>query len=212
MEQGGGADQIAAALERHAARRLRVFEVLDGSEVAIDQHRIGQGPQMLGRIELGGIGWQEEQMDVVGDAQPGAAMPARAVQDEHDLLGGAGADRASKGRQLDLEQRNGDGRGEMEHGAPRGGMHEPDQVAPVEAVLNGGGGALPVEAPDFVQDGLQADAVLIDAPQLEGGLREGSRYLSQQGPEVFLNACCWAASAATCRGRGMRRLPSSRTR
>jgi hypothetical protein len=69
----------------------------------------------------------------------------------------------------------------MEDGAPRGGMHEPDQVAPLEAVLDGGEGALSIEASDFVQDGREGDEanpVLIDSPGLEHSLREGSRYLS----------------------------------
>ena len=44
-------------------------------------------------------------------------------------------------------------------------MDEAHQVAPLVTVLDGGHGALAIEAPDFLQDRLQADAVLTLAAQ-----------------------------------------------
>src|SRR5262249_58172818 len=79
-------------------------------------------------------------------------------------------------------------------------------------MLHRGGRPLAVAAPDLVQDRLQPDAMLVDGPQLDGGLREGACARSDERAEVFLKSACCSASACTWRGRGLRRLPSKRTR
>src|SRR5215469_9287232 len=56
------------------------------AKCAWDQGVVGQRPQVLGRLQLRGVGRQEEQMDVLGHAQVHAGMPARLIEDEHDLL------------------------------------------------------------------------------------------------------------------------------
>ena len=91
-------------------------------------------------------------------------------------------------------------------------MDKTDQVAPVIAVLNRGDGTLAVKAPDLLQDGLEPDAVLIHGPQFYLRLREGGRYGLDEWADLFLNASCASGSALTWRGRGLRRLPSNRTR
>ena len=55
----------------------------------------------------------------------------------------------------------------MKDGAARGRMDEADEVAPVVAMLYRRKGTLTVETPDFVQDRFQADAVLVDRPELD---------------------------------------------
>ncbi len=62
---------------------------------------------MLGRLEFGRIGRQEQQMDMLGDAQLETGVPASAVQDEHDLLGLGWRRPGGEGGQLDLEERDG---------------------------------------------------------------------------------------------------------
>ncbi len=54
--------------------------------MAVDERGIGERPQMLGGLQFGRIGRQEEQVDVVGHAQALRAVPARAIEDEDDLL------------------------------------------------------------------------------------------------------------------------------
>ncbi len=219
MEQRGGADEVAARVEGDAARGLGICELVDGGEVAIDQHGIRQRPQMLGGLELGRIRREKPQVDVLGmrgHAQLDARMPARAIQHEDDLFGGAGADLTGEGRQLDFEEGDADRRwqmGQMQDRAPGGGgMDEADQGAPGVAVLHRGRGPLPIETPDLVQERLQADAVLIDGPECDLRAREGSRDGLDERPDVFLQAACCSGSACTWRGRGVRRLPSKRTR
>src|SRR5258708_21244175 len=74
----------------------------------------------------------------------------------------------------------------MKDGAARGGMDEPDQVAPVIAMLDRRARALPIEAPDLVQDGFQANAMLIGGPEFDLGVRKRGRHRAQQRPYLFL--------------------------
>jgi len=151
-------------------------------------------------------------MNMVRHAQLGAAVPASPVKDEHNLHGRTRADVARELGEFHRKERDADCRGEMEDGAARGGMHEAHQVAPRVAVFDRRDGPLAVETPDFMQDRLQADAVFVDGPQLDLRLVVRGRDRTQQRPQLFLKACCAAGSACTWRGRGRRRLPSSRTR
>ncbi len=52
MEKRRRANTIELALERGAPSELGVFEILDGSEMLIDERRIGQWPEMFGGLEF----------------------------------------------------------------------------------------------------------------------------------------------------------------
>src|SRR5260221_6268463 len=65
VEQRGRADQIWTGLEGDAALSLRVLAVVDRGEMAVEQGRVGERPEVLGRLELRRIRRQEEQIDVV---------------------------------------------------------------------------------------------------------------------------------------------------
>jgi hypothetical protein len=212
VEQGRGADQIRTGLQRHTAGGLGVFEGVDRGKMAVHEDGVGERPQMLGGLQFGGIRRQEEQMHVVGDLQALGLVPACAVQDQHDLLGGAGSHRGGKGSELGFEKRDVHARRQMKDGPPRGRVHEPDEVAPFVAVLDGRHGALAVKPPHFVQYRFQADAVLVNGPEFDTGAGEGGRDLPEEWTDLFLKVACSAASACTWRGRGVRRLPSRRTR
>jgi hypothetical protein len=121
-EEGGGADALRLALQSDAARGLGVFEVVNRGEMPIGQRGVGQWPQMLRRLEFGGVGGQEEQVDVVGHAQLHAGMPSGAVEHQHDLFARTRADLARESRQFHFEERDGDRGREMEDRATRGRM------------------------------------------------------------------------------------------
>jgi hypothetical protein len=215
METRGRAYQVGSGLQGDAAGGLGVFELVDRGEMAIGERCIGQRPEVFGGLELGRIRRQEEQVDVLRDAHLNAGVPAGAIQDEDDLLGGASTDLARELGQLDREERDGDACRQMNDGAARGRVDKPDEVTPVVAVLDRRRGTPPVEAPDFLENGLQADAVLVsevDRPALDACLRVRGRDCLDERPQLFLNAACCSGSASTWRGRGLRRLPSSRTR
>ena len=129
-------------------------------------------------------------MQVFRDREACAGVPAGAVQHEDDLLGRTGAGLACEGGQLRLEEREAHGGGEVEERPSRTGMDKADEVAPGVAVLDRRDGPLPVEAPDFVQDGFQPDTVLVRRPELDLGVREGGGDRLDERPEVFLKVSC----------------------
>ncbi len=100
MEASGRADAVGLGLERGVVGQLGVFELLDAGEMPVDEHVVGQRPEMLGELELGRIGRirrQAQPVDVLGHARPEAGVPAGPIQHERDPLRGAGSDRAGVG-------------------------------------------------------------------------------------------------------------------
>ena len=143
MKTGGRADQVGALLQSQAAGELGVLQLLDRSEMPVDQAGVGERPQVLSRLELGRVRRQEEQVDVLGHLQAHAGgFPPGAIEHQHDLLGRAGPHLASEGGELHLEERDRDAGRQVEHGAAGGGVDKPDQVAPGEAVPHTGTGPI----------------------------------------------------------------------
>ncbi len=202
MELRGGTDALALRLQGGAVGELGVFEVLNAGKMAVDEHVVGERPEVFGRLQLGRIRRQEQEVDVLGDAQPLAGVPAGAVQDEDDLLGGTGADGAGESGELDCEQGDADRGGEVEERATRGRVHEAHQIAPGEPVAHYGGGALSDWCPDAPQERFQANAVLIGGPHLDLRLGKGGGHLPEERAELFLKSACCSASASAWRGRG----------
>lgn len=144
--------------------------------------------------------------------QPQTGMPVGTVEDQDNLFARTGPHCLSKRGQFCFKERNRDRGSQVEDGTSRGGLDKAHQIAPRKAVLHRRDGTLAVETPDFVQDGLQSDAMFVDGPELDLGLGEGGGDGLDERAEVFLKASCAWASACTWRGRGLRRLPSKRTR
>ena len=213
MEQGGGTDARGLTLEIGAVGELDVFELLDRGEMPIDQARVGEGPEMLSRLQFWGVWGQEEQMeDMLGHPQAHTAMPAGTVEDQDDLFVRASADLPGERGQFHLKERDRDTRGEMEQGPTRGRMDETHQVAPFEAVADWGEGPLANRRPDASEQRLEAATMFIGRPQLHLGSRKGGRDRPYKRADLFLKAACCSASARACRGRGTCRLCLARTR
>lgn len=124
---------------------------------------------------------------MVRNPQLGTDVPACAVQDEHDLLAGAGADLACERGELDFEVGIPHPGGQMKDG-PSGtgidetGMDEADQVAPGKTVLHSSGWPLTHRCPDASEQRFEADAMLIGGPQFDVGVGIGRRDRLQQRP------------------------------
>src|SRR5690242_1316059 len=167
-----------------------------------------QSQEMLGGLQLGRIGRQEQQVNVFGHPQIETrvpSLPAGPIQHEHDLLLGPRPHGVRKDSQLRLEQGNGDrGRpgAKVKEGAARGGMHEANEGAPRKAVLDGGERSLPDRGPHAAQHGLEANTMFVRGPELHLRRREGGGHCSQERPDLFLNSACCSGSASACRGRG----------
>ena len=61
---------------------------------------------MLRRLELRRVRRQEEQMDMLGHAQPHAAVPAGPVERQYNLLVGTRANVLGEGLQFEFEERD----------------------------------------------------------------------------------------------------------
>ena len=70
----GGGIELATALGDGGA------EFVERGEMPIDDRLIHQRPEMLGRLEFGGIGWQEDEANPIGDGQAFGSMPAGVVE------------------------------------------------------------------------------------------------------------------------------------
>lgn len=102
------ADEVGTRLERDAACGLGVLKIVDTGEMTVGQGSVGERPGMLGGLQLGRVQGQEQQMDMLRDAQLDAGMPPCAIQDEHDLFAWAGADLACELGQFHFEEGNAD--------------------------------------------------------------------------------------------------------
>ena len=129
-------------------------------------------------------------------------MPARPIEDEHDLLAGTGSRLARELGEFDFEERDADRGRQVEDGPTRGGMDKADQIAPREAVLNNRRGALPNGCPHPTQQWLEANAMFVRGPQLNAGVRKRRRDRLQQRSYLFLKRSCSCGSAKACCGRG----------
>jgi hypothetical protein len=52
VEDRSGADEVGPGLQRHTTLGLDILQLFNGDEMAIDEHGIGQRPQMLSRLEF----------------------------------------------------------------------------------------------------------------------------------------------------------------
>ena len=177
MKQRGGANALGLPLDGGTVGKLRVFEVLDGGEMLVDQGGVGERPEMLSRLQFGGIRRQEEQMHMLRHPQSEAGVPPGAVKHQHNLLVWASTHLTCELGQFDFKHGNADGGGQMKERPTGGGMDKADQVAPGKAVLHRGDGPLPNRSPDPPQEWFQADAMLVSGPDLDAGVgkRGGDR-------------------------------------
>ena len=174
MEARGGADQLGVTLQVGAAGELHLFELLDAREVAVDQDRVGERPQVLSGLQLGRIGRQEEQVHMLWHPQTHAGrFPARPIEHEDNLLAGTGSHGARAFGELDFKERDAHAGGQMEEGPTRSRMHNANEVTPGEAMAHHGDGALADRGPHPTQQWLEADAMFIGRPPLDLRLREG---------------------------------------
>ena len=164
VKAGGGANQRRLVLQVGTARELDVFQVLDAGEMLIDQDRISQGPQVLGRLQFRRIGGQKQEMHMLGKPQAEAAMPPSSIQHQHDLLPRTCSDGTSKRGKFGFNEGNRDTGGQMKDGTAGSRMDEAHHIAPSEAMLHEGSGPPANVSPDPAQERLEADAMLVHRP------------------------------------------------
>jgi hypothetical protein len=178
-------------------------EVVQRGDMPIGDRLIHQRPEMLGRLEFGRVGRQEDEADPLGDGQVLGAMPAGVVEHEDDAALAAGAGLTGEEGEQFGEEGLGETAAEIPERLAAGRLHEAGEVEPLVAVVAKGDRPLTDGRPDPAADRLQAKAVLILRPNLNRpvGMRRFGR--SDSGIEPPLKAArCSGVAARGCRGRG----------
>src|SRR4051794_6875717 len=165
-------------------------------------------PHVLDRVQLGRVGGQRQQGEVLGDGEAAGAVPAGAVEHDHGV--GARGDLVA-----DLRQVQAGGRGvgiRQDQGGADGALRadRAERVGPGVAAVAGRPGPGAATRPDPGQRALLADAGLVLKPDLDrlaAGVL-GQRLAYQLG-EAFLNAAWAASSAFGCLGLTDRRAEPS---
>lgn len=83
MEAGLASDEVTVVGKGHAPVGDDDVDVGKRLEVPVDDGLVDMNPEGLGRLQLGGVGRQEDEADALGDAER-QGVPAGAVEDEDD--------------------------------------------------------------------------------------------------------------------------------
>jgi hypothetical protein len=84
MEAGMSPDNLWMCLKPTAPLGLDLFQLIQRGEDPFGQRLVGKRPEPLGGLHLGGIGWQEHQVDAFRKPQLSAAMPPCPIKNQHD--------------------------------------------------------------------------------------------------------------------------------
>ena len=165
MRLEGSGIELATAFGEDGA------EVVQRGEVPIGNWLIHQRPEMLGRLEFGGIGWQEDEADPIGDGQAFGSMPAGVVEHEDAAAGAPCTGLAREGGEQFGKEGLGEAAAEIPDDLAAGRLHEGGDVQPLVAVMAEGDRPLTNGRPDPAADRLQAKAVLVLRPDLDRPVR-----------------------------------------
>ena len=203
MESGLASDEVAIVAEGDAALGDDGIEVGEGVEVLVDDGFVDVGPEGFGRLQLGGVGRQEDEADAFGDGER-LGVPAGAVEDEDDDPVASGTGLAGEEREGVLEELLVDAGGEVPEALAGGRRDEGGDVEPFEAVMAAGDRTLATRRPDPAQDRLQSDTVLVGGEDLDCRAGIALGLLGDGLREPFLKASCSSGVAASaCCGRGL---------
>ncbi len=122
-----------------------------------------QRPDPLRWIQLRRVGWQAEHRDSFRHLQSLGAMRGRAVPDQHKALTFSGV-RFGELVEKSLHTRGVESRQHEPENAPRSWMSRSKEPQPFVTLINDGKWPLSLGCPDAAQDGLEAEARFIFAP------------------------------------------------
>ena len=191
-------------LQGSAADELSILELLDGGEVLIDECSVGQGPGMLGGLELGRIRRQEQQMQMLRHRSRRYRAPAGAIEHQHDLFAWAAptwranaANSTSKsgiltswpGGRRCARRRDGQSRRDSARRSGAGPWRR-------DAAQSG---------PDAAQDRLESDTMFVGGPEFDPRLRVRGCDRLDERSELFLRRLLFSIGQGMC-GRGACRL------
>jgi hypothetical protein len=88
VEPRGGTDQSWLLLQGSTPSELHLLQVVDGGEMLVDEHRVGQGPPVFGRLEFGRIGMISCWLDIAQPASQVYDVRQQAANAMDDVLRG----------------------------------------------------------------------------------------------------------------------------
>src|SRR3954451_7093992 len=180
------------------------FQIGKGLEVAVRERLIQNGPEMLGGLKLGGVWGQVDEPEALRHDQVRRAVPAGAVEPEHDDAIPSRSGLARKQRQQRGEERLGYSVRHVPEHLAGDRLDEGGHIKPLVAVVTKCDGPLTLGRPDPAQDRLQANAVLVRGPDLDRRVRVLGSRLSDGLLQLFLTASRSSGVAeAGWRGRGL---------
>jgi hypothetical protein len=192
-----------SGIELTTARGDGGAEFVERGDVPIDDRLIHQRPEMLGGLEFGRVGRQEDEADPLGDDQTLGSMPAGIVEHENDAALAAGAGLTGEGGEQFGEERLREAAAEIPDRLAAGRLHEGGDVQPLVPMMAERNRSLADGRPDPAADRLQAEAVLVLRPDLDQQVGMRRPGLGDSGIEPPLKAArCSGVAARGCRGRG----------
>ena len=159
--------EVPAALGLH---RLQAGQILEAS---VRQGLVGERPEMLGRLQLGRVGGQDEEMEALGDLDLVAGMPAGSIQHQEDPFLWSCVHIPGKSGQHLPEEGRLDGGQEPPLGLSGGRTDEAADIEPLIALLHRCNRPLPNWCPYLADQRQEPDPMLIGRPELYFGARMG---------------------------------------
>jgi hypothetical protein len=167
MKGGHSPDSVQLAQEFLTALHLRFFQFIKRVKVAIGDTFVGQRPEPFAWLQLGGVRWQEDEMQPFGNDKLGTVMPACPIEHQCNVFGRTSADALCKLLQGQVHHSDVDPGQEQPNGSSRKRMHEGVDVHPFIAGLHHDPRAGSFAHPDAAEQRLETNAMLIECPQLD---------------------------------------------
>ena len=203
MEAGSPLEGLAIVGQGGASLRndgLQRFEIRD---VLVDDGLVHDLPERFCGLKLGGVGWEEEQTEPLGNREVGLGVPAGVVEHENDDAVPASPGLLGEGGQQGFEERFRDAAGNVPETFSCGRRHERRDVEPLEAMMAERDRAHADRGPYASHDRLQSEPMLVGRERFDRDARMGRGFLGDDFGAFFLKASCSAALAAFgLRGRG----------
>ena len=169
MKGGTPANDLRMSLQPAAALSSHLLQLVKRAKGAIGKRFIGERPQTFCGLKLRRMGGQKEQVQPFGNSQLGTLVPARLICDHkhvfvrpHALLLGKGGERQRKSGRIDRGHEQPPGRAAV-------WVHKAIQIHPLIAWSDHGPHSGPLAIPNAAQNRFETNAVLILAPQFNGG-------------------------------------------
>jgi hypothetical protein len=164
------------------------FEIGEGREVLVGEGLVENRPEVLGRLQFGGVARQVDEPETLGHDQVRRGVPAGVIEQKRDHAIPSHPGLAGKQRQQRGKERLGDPVRHVPEGLARDRLDEGGDVQPLVAVMAKRDGPLTLGGPHSAQDRLQADAVLVRGPDRNRLVRVLCRFLGNDRGQLFLNA------------------------